>query len=407
MRMQEKSHVFRMCCAIVVLLFLVFGNLRMSYCAEVRGVTDKTVKIGVIGGVTGPAAEVWVPAAAGLRAYLKMVNKKGGIHGRKIKYIIEDDRYSIPLALSCFKKLVFRDNVFSMLGASGVGHTAAIIPLVEKAKIPLFAGTTEKRFYSPARKYIFSPTTWYEDQAKLVIDYIFNDMKLKDPTIALVYPDVGSGKDTRDAVRKLVKIYPVKTYKEVVFTMGGLDFTSEALILKRVKPDFIFMHGYIADTGAFVKAAQRFNMQTPVLVTQYGSVNRTVEVSGTAAKTLLGINSFGTWDDNSTGVDRLRKTSLAYYPNVSRQGPNYFQGWFFGMLFHLGLENAGRDLNEESYLKGLESVKNFDTHGICGVISFGPNDHKSIEDNRFFKADIEKKKFIPYTKWRKPKKYNF
>ena len=388
-------------------LILLSGDVCRSYGDDTPGVTDKSVKIGIIGAVTGPAAEVWVPGAAGVRAYLKMLNEKGGVHGRKINMILEDDRYTIPLALSCFKKLIYRDKVFAMLGASGVGHTAAIIPLVEKEKIPLFAGTTEERFYFPARKYIFSPTTWYEDQAKLVVEYIFNDLKLKDPTIALVYPDAGSGKDTRDMVRELMKVYPAKTYKEVVYTMGSLDFTSEVLSLKRSKPDFILMHGYIIDTAALMKAAKRFKMSTPVLVTQYGSVDRTVEVAGRAAEGLLVINSFGTWDEASPGVNMLRKVSLKYYPDTPQQGPNFFQGWFFGVLFHLGFENAGRNLTRETYLKGLESTKNFDTKGICGVISFGPDDHKSIEENRFFKADTDKKKFIPYTEWRKPKKYDF
>ena len=99
-----------------------------------------------------------------------MVNYGGGIHGRKIEYVLEDDRYSIPLALSSFKKLVFKDKVFVLQGASGVGHTAAIIPLVEREKIPLIAPTGERKFFIPARKYLFSTIPWYEDQAKLAVE---------------------------------------------------------------------------------------------------------------------------------------------------------------------------------------------------------------------------------------------
>jgi hypothetical protein len=77
------------------------------------------------------------------------------------------------------------------------------------------------------------------------------------------------------------------------------------------------------------------------------------------------------------------------------------------MLFNKGFENAGRELSRESFVNGLEAVKNFDTQGICGVVSFGANDHKSIEGARFLKADVGKKIFVPITGWRVPKKYDF
>ncbi|MBI4621108.1 MAG: ABC transporter substrate-binding protein, partial [Desulfobacterales bacterium] len=103
-------------------LVLLLSAVGVSYGGEVRGVTDRSVKIGLMGGMTGPAAEVWVPIAHGVKAFFKKVNNEGGVHGRKIEYLLEDDRYSIPLALSGFKKLVYKDKIFALQGASGVGH---------------------------------------------------------------------------------------------------------------------------------------------------------------------------------------------------------------------------------------------------------------------------------------------
>ncbi|MDY7032069.1 MAG: ABC transporter substrate-binding protein [Thermodesulfobacteriota bacterium] len=381
---------------------LLLGNVGSSYGTEVSGVTDKTVTVGVIGDLTGPVADIWVLGVDGIKSFFKMVNDKGGIHGRKIKFIVEDDRYSIPLALSGLKKLVYRDKVFALVGASGVGHTAAIIPLVEKEKIPILAVTSEKRFFVPVRRYIFGTVPWYGDQAKLVIEYVFNDLKLKNPTIALMYPDTVAGKDTRDAVRKLVKVYPVGNYKEVIFSMSTLDFTSEALIMKRLTPDIIYFHGYIGDTSSFAKAAYKFGFTPPIMVNQYACVDKTVDLAGKAASTLLGINCLGTWDDDSPGMKELRKASLAYDPNVSRRDSNFIYGWFLGIMLYEGFKNAGRELTREAFVKGLESM-NLDTQGICGVLDFSPTDHKSLTNQRFFKADIDKKRFVPITGWRKPK----
>ncbi|MDY7030513.1 MAG: ABC transporter substrate-binding protein [Thermodesulfobacteriota bacterium] len=403
----KKSFFFmRYVLAISALSFtLLSANLCKSYGNDVPGVTDKSVKIGLMGDLTGPAADVWIPFANGIRAFFKMMNYGGGIHGRKIEYILEDDRYSIPLALSSFKKLVFKDKVFVLQAASGVGHSAAIIPLVEKEKIPLITPTGERKFFVPARKYVFSTIPWYEDQAKLAVEYVFNDMKLQSPVIALLYGDVGSGKDSRNTFRELVKIYPVKKYVEIAFPLAAMDFTSEMLAMRRSKPDIVYIHGHAAHATSILKAARRLGLSSTFIVAQYACVDKAVKISGKNASGLLGINCFGTWDDASTGVNRLRKASLAYNPNVSRRDANFFQGWFTGMLFYEGLQNAGRDLTRETYLKGLEAIKNFDTEGICGIVSFSPDDHKSIEYHRFYKADIEKKRFVPISGWRKPKDY--
>ena len=395
--------IFKSCFTIIFFLYLtlLLGNISLAHSKEVRGVTDRMIKIGVLGDLTGPAAEAWIQIATGIKAFSKMVNDKGGIHGRKIKYVLEDDRYTIPLALSCFKKLVYKDGILALLGASGVGHTGALIPLAEKAKLPMLAASGEKKLFIPARKYIFSGIPWYEDQSKLVIEYIFNDLKLKNPAIALMYPDTASGKDCRNAVRELVKVHPVRKYKEVVFSLTALDYTSEVLTLKRFKPDIVFIHGLVLDTSSIVKAAYRLKLVSQMIVDQYGCADEVMAIAGKAAEGLLAINCFGTWDDNSPGVNILREASLAYNPNVHRRSAYFFQGWIAGLVFWEAVKNAGRTLNTETYLKGLEAIRDFDTQGICGVISLGPNDHKFMDNHRFYKADTHKKRFVPISGWRK------
>ncbi|MDY7034022.1 MAG: ABC transporter substrate-binding protein, partial [Thermodesulfobacteriota bacterium] len=114
------------------ILFIAVSSLFIDSDAtadKVRGVTDTKVKVGIMGDLTGPVAAIWIPCANALKDYFRHVNDSGGIHGRKVKPIIEDDRYSIPLALSAFKKLVFRDKVLVLMAASGVGHTHSLIPL--------------------------------------------------------------------------------------------------------------------------------------------------------------------------------------------------------------------------------------------------------------------------------------
>ena len=391
--------------SITLSFFFLISILEYGY-SKVRGATYDSVKVGAIIAATGIGSDSWIPMCTGTKSYIRMLNDAGGIHGRKIKYIVEDDRYTIPLALTCFKKLIFRDKIFILQGASGVGGTAAIFPLVEKEKVPLLGVSTEKRLFFPPKKYMFGFMVWYDDQAQIVLEYIMNDLKIKNPNIVLMYPDVLSGKESREAMRELVKKYPIKKYDEIIYPLFSVDFTTEALRLKRINPDVVYLHAIVATSGLIVKLARSAGFKAPIIMNQYAAASpKTVTVAGKKAINLYGINAFGTWDENSPGINKLKSISMKYYQNCpfrKSKDTNYVQGWLIGLLLHEGLKNAGRKLNEESFLKGMEAIRNFDTQGICGVISFGPNDHKSIEEHRMHKADLNKMEFIPITKWRNP-----
>ena len=99
----------------------MFLNDFDSQAEEVRGVRDDTIKIGTIMDMTGPAADNLMPYAIGVRNYFKYINDKGGINGRKVKVIVEDDRYTIPMAMAAFKKLVFKDKNCQSRGNADAG----------------------------------------------------------------------------------------------------------------------------------------------------------------------------------------------------------------------------------------------------------------------------------------------
>ena len=390
---------------VILSLFIFFYIYIEAYSSSVRGVTDKTVKIGIIADLTGPAAGgIWIPCVEAMRCYIRNVNENGGIHGRKILTVIEDDRYSIPMALSAFKKVVFRDRVLLLMGASGVGHTYSIIPLAEKNEVAMIAVTNDSRYFNPVRKYIFSPLPFYEDQVKLIFEYIFKDLQAKKPSIAIVYPDVAAGRVCRDACREMTKVYNNKNLIDTIISTGSVDFTSQVLHLKRLKPDYVIMYGYVGSTSGFLRDAYKFKFKTNFIAIQYACVDDTIRIAGVAAKDLMGINCFSSWNDNCSGMVELRKIVLKYHPETTWKNRTYTQGWFASILFHNAFKNAGRELTTDTVIQGLERINNFDTNGICGIVSYGPNDHKPIDYSRLYKADIEKKQFVPITDWRKPPK---
>ncbi|KAF0120891.1 MAG: amino acid/amide ABC transporter substrate-binding protein HAAT family, partial [bacterium] len=140
---------------VMLLVSILFISNFSSQAKEVRGVTDDTIKIGIIMDMTGPVADNLMPYAIGVRNYFKYINDKGGINGRKVDVIVEDDRYSIPMAVAAFKKLVFKDRILAIIGLASP-QTTALLSQIEKNKLSTITYSNMRTMTTPFRRYIFT-----------------------------------------------------------------------------------------------------------------------------------------------------------------------------------------------------------------------------------------------------------
>jgi branched-chain amino acid transport system substrate-binding protein len=170
--------------------FLVVVFTRLGYTEESRGVTDDAVKIGEIADQTSVGAPVGILLKEATRTYFRHINDTGGINGRKVMIILEDDHYTIPGSFAAFKKLIFKDEVLSILYCGGTGQTLALERQIEKHKVPVIPISLAETMTTPLKRYIFTASASYDDGIKVIIDYIMKDMKAENPKIAIVYPDV-------------------------------------------------------------------------------------------------------------------------------------------------------------------------------------------------------------------------
>ena len=159
---------------IIIVLFAALLSLMpfQGYAEKNRGVTGNLVKVGLLTDLTGPAAPTTVHLAAGVRNYFRDINDMGGISGRKIKLLVEDDRYSIPLAVAGFKKLVCRDKIFALLGIAQGGAPAALSKSIEKERVPYIASPLNASLINPLKRHVFIPTPLYSDSLNAGIDYL-------------------------------------------------------------------------------------------------------------------------------------------------------------------------------------------------------------------------------------------
>ena len=351
--------------------------------------------------MTGPTATLQTPAPKAIRLYFRNLNDQGGIHGRKIKVIVEDDRYTLPMHVSAFKKLVFRDNVFMMMEIGSTGGILTLMPHFTKLKIPNFMTSTSSMFIDPPRPYHFTNGATYEQEVKIIFNWLVNILKVKDLRVGLVRTDTEHGKVGSRSAHEEAKKYGLKLAGEVVISPGALEASSEVLRLKRAKPNYVILHLTIANCAVFLKDARKFRLNTPFVGTKYTCMETTVQLAGSAAKNFYATNSFAAWYEDTPGVRDVRNVTLKYQPGTENEiRPRaHMQGWNEAVIVHEGLKRAGKDLTRESLIKAWEGMKDFDMRGLSSNVTFGPDKHQCSEYCKFYKANVEKGILLPISDW--------
>jgi branched-chain amino acid transport system substrate-binding protein len=135
----------KMFLCVVTLLVMVVGVQ-----AETRGVTENQIVVGTHTALSGPVASWGIDATNGVRMRFDEANEAGGIYGRKIKYIVEDSQYRVPIAVQKANKLVNRDKAFFLIASIGTPMNNAIFPMLKKKNVPnLFPFTAARSMYEP------------------------------------------------------------------------------------------------------------------------------------------------------------------------------------------------------------------------------------------------------------------
>ena len=389
----------------VCILAMVFV-LAAGFTYAETGVTQDTIKVGVISDLTGPAAIGGIGMADGITSFFSELNEKGGVNGRKVQAIVEDCAYSPAKAVTAAKKLMTNDEIFAFVSPWGTAPTTALFPTAEKEKIPIApACSLSTSMYDPLKKYVFALGTNYVDQSILIVEYILNDLKAKNPKIALFCQDDDWGEDHKKGMEIARKKYNLPPIAVETYKYDAVDFSSQVINLMREKPDFVILASAIKSGAMFLKEAYKLQWKPTFIGSNTLGLITTLLLAGEPGQGLLVLNIFAMPDEDIPGMKRLVAASKKYFgdkwmPAPEKIHPYYVYGWLNAMVFAEGAKRAGKDLTREGLVKAMESIQNFDPEGIMGPISYSPTSHGTPGFARMTKGDVAAKKFIPLTGWR-------
>ena len=370
--------------------------------ADGRGVTDDQVELGFVLVKTGPVAALGIPQGDGMIDYMNYINDNGGIHGRKIKMLWEDDGFEAPKSVAAVKKLISRDKVLTIMTTGGTNQTIANMKNIDRYQIVNIPNAMALEFFDPLNPYIFALGALYEWQYQVIVDYINDDLKMEDKKIGVVYTKKEYGKKGLDAIKKRAAKYNIPVVAELVLPTGAVDASSQVLALKEAGANIVITCDVLPPIISFLKTAEKYNYWPEVFGFNWATDDLLVQACGPAAKNYIGAGFVGSWTDDTPGIKLVREIA-AKNNRQPKLTSLYIGGIGVSMLFAEAMKKAGRDLTPETLKKALETFREFDTGGIFPPVTYTDKSHAPAKKVKLFKADVEKKCLVPLTDWRSPK----
>jgi branched-chain amino acid transport system substrate-binding protein len=352
--------------------------------AQTNGVTPTEVTFGTHTDLSGVAATYGISSTNGAKMRIEEANAAGGVNGRKIKFIIEDAGYQVPKAVQACNKLINRDKVFAFLVAIGTPMNNACFKDQLAANIPsLFPITAARSMYEPFERLKFYASASYVDQVRSGINYLVTQKGKK--AVCVMYQDTDFGKEVLEGAKEQTEKLKIKIVETATHKPTDQDFTASLTKLKSAGCDLIVMGTIVRDTIIPYTAARKSGWD----VTFLGS-SATYDVVVGAAPGMDGFYGMGLVEmpyADSTNPDM--KKFVADYKAKYNIDPNVgaVYGYIAADLTVKGLQNAGKDLTVDSFVKGMEAIK--DSHDKLGgpPVTFGPKIRQGA--NSSFLAEVK------------------
>lgn len=347
--------------------------LSVSARAE-NGVTDDTILIGADGPLTGGSSFVGLGSRAGMEVAVHEINDAGGINGRKLKVIFEDDSNSPAKALAAVKKLVEDDKVFMILGLSGSNPTIGILDYLRENKIPgYFSIASAPQVTHPFSRYLFRGAVPESARyGELYSEFITQFLQVK--RVAILSGNDENAKNEGDNLTKYLKQwYNITPLIRQEFNIGDKDFTPQLLQIKATNPELIVLAAQTPEASIIVRQARELGIRQPFFGGAATIDNALIVNLGYEAEGYMGMWPLPLFPDSQDpAMVKFKNAWLKLNPNPPPGRPNLFDLDAFGDTYVVAeaLKRAGRDLTRDKLIDALESMKDYRVSDVATPRSF-------------------------------------
>ncbi|EBA18741.1 branched-chain amino acid ABC transporter, periplasmic substrate-binding protein [Roseobacter sp. SK209-2-6] len=347
--------------------------------AETQGVSDSEVVFGSVNDLSGIFAAVGVPAVNGANMRFEEANAAGGVHGRQLRFVVEDNGYQIPRAMQGYNKLLNRDKVFAMLLSLGTPMNIAGFKLLDPKGIPNVGPLTAARqmLQDPVENKFIGFSSYY-DQVHAGVTYLAGEFGAKE--VCSMYIPSDFGKEIQEGTAETARELGLSFAAETTHKPDELDFVGSLTKLKAAGCDVVTMALGVRQGITVVGTAKKIGWtDVKFLNTSAGFLDVVAAVPGGVTE---GLYAAAGWVDLvARAEDPVPAKFMADYEAKFGHPASGFAmlGYSAADTVVRALEAAGQDLTHESFIKGMESLNYFDDL-TDSKVTYGPDDHRGADD---------------------------
>lgn len=253
----------------LLISFLLIGTLTISFACERRG-TDIAgddsgpIRVGYYGDLSGRTSSFGQSTKNGVDMAADEINKAGGINGRLIEIITEDDQGEPNKAATVVTKLINQDGVHALLGEVASSNTLAAAPKAQESRVPMITPSSTNPKVTEVGDYIFRVCFIDPFQGEVMAKFAANNLKAKRASILY---------DFNSDYSRGLQLYFKRSFEglggEIVteqsYTQGDRDFSGQLTAIRSANPDVIYVPGYYGEVGVIANQTRQLGMKAPLL----------------------------------------------------------------------------------------------------------------------------------------------
>lgn len=324
--------------------------------AQTQGISKNEILIGTILDISGPIAGFGKQSRNGMQLRVEEINEQGGINGRKLKLLVEDDAYDPRKAVLAAQKLVNQDKVFAVVGHTGTAHNNASMPIqFEKNVINFLPITAAREMYEPFHKLKFSFAATYYDQMRGGVPELFKRKQYAKPCI--IYQDDEFGLEVFRGAEWALKSMGKDFVEKTTFKRGATDFSSQIARMKAAGCDLVVLGTIIRETIGSIGEARKTGFSPDFLGSSASYTELIHKLGGKAMDGLYAMHTAEQPYPDATD-DKIRFWSNKYRTKFNEDATVFSAyGYMIIDIFAVAARNAGPNLTTDSFIKAMESTK--------------------------------------------------
>lgn len=334
------------------------------------GVTDTEIKIGDVNIMTGPASFIGRAVSVGSKIAAGEINEAGGIHGRKITIVTEDDGYIPSRSFQALTKLIEVDEIFALNGTSGTANVLAMMPLIEENNLPTVVTTAPNELvYDPVRPSVFTIGASYSDAFYGQLKYIHEKMAPADPVYGLIRQDDDFGVAVEHGYDRAIKEFGAKDAARIRFKKGTANFAAEVAQMKQAGVNVLANGGIIAGAANILGEARKLGMDVQVASVWSEDMPPSVNLTAPAGYDFLVADYVAL---SGPAIESFMEKAKKYASAEEIAAMNrYTYVTYIGLkALAEAMSQCGKELTRACTVEKLRGLKNFDTGGISAPLSF-------------------------------------